>query len=346
MRVHIGLFVVVATASCASAPPKHAAAHGAEPPRYSLVFFIHGDGDYTFHDADGDAHKADEAILASARTVAERNPNAEVFLFHETRRRKLLFVVPRKDGHAYYYRNGELVEERSYWRDQGASRFDPEMTIYEELSATRLQPAAKMFFYFGHEIPEFDGDGYDRSYPKRSFTVPDLTAGLKRMAGNSAKFDVVVLGTCYGGTPYTVNAIAPYARYVVASPENLHRSYFDLRPLEGLDGDWDASAFATEFARNAYERLDEEIETAISVVVYDVDRTISYLNTVEEAYAETLSSLDARSRERTAHCDCAEDPAYVHAGIDDGVEVLYRAPRFGRSKGKQGHSGWGCWKTN
>jgi len=32
----------------------------------------------------------------------------------------------------------------------------------------------KLFLYFGHEIPEFGGAGYDASYENRTFTVDDL----------------------------------------------------------------------------------------------------------------------------------------------------------------------------
>ena len=80
--------------SCSSIPPAHRATplgdEGAPPPRYSIVCIIHGDGGYLYHDASGDAHRADEVTLARAKTVAERNTQAEVFIFHERRRRHSL----------------------------------------------------------------------------------------------------------------------------------------------------------------------------------------------------------------------------------------------------------------
>ena len=331
-------------ASCSSKPPVEDV-RPSEAPRYSMVFMIHGDGDYIYHDTDGRRHDADEAVLAEVQRIAAHNANAEVFIFHQKRRSKTLFLIPHKDGQAYYYRNGRLLEEESYWRDQGATRFTPEIEIFEQLTTTRSHPAATMFFYFGHEIPEFDGGGYDRSYPDKSFTVPELVCALHRMRGEAEKIDMVVLGTCYGGSPYTIGWLAPYSRYIVASPENLHRSYFDLSPLENLDGPWDPRAFSVGFARNAFDRLDRDIETGICVAVYDAEAVRSYLDSVDASYRQTLSSLTGRDRASVKRCDCARSEGYALPAMHDGVEVLYRASRFGRAKHTPSHSGWSCWSA-
>ena len=230
----------------------------AAPPRYSLVFIIHGDGDYLYHDTLGNARRADEDVLSKAQAIAERNPNAEVFLFHEIERRHVLFLFPRHDGRAYYYRHGHLLAQKSYWRDQGESRFDPEVRLYEQFAGTQPRPPLRLFFYFGHELPEFNGTGYDASYAKRRVTIHDLADGVRGIAGESAKIDLLVLATCFGGTPYTIGALAPYARYIIASPDNLHLSYFDLDPLAKLDvgaDDGEVADFADRFARNAFEQL-------------------------------------------------------------------------------------------
>ncbi|MDZ7767341.1 MAG: hypothetical protein U5K00_23480 [Melioribacteraceae bacterium] len=44
------------------------------------------------------------------------------------------------------------------------------------------------------------------------------------------------------------------------------------------------------------------------------------------------------------HCDCADIAEYVLPTITDGVDLFYRAARFGRSKHKENHSGWQCWR--
>ena len=343
----LGLFLF----SCGPAPPvPREAAPGAEsalPPGYIVVCVIHGDGGYLFHDPDGNDYRADEEALAGAKRVAERNPEAEVFIFHQKRRRHFLLFFPRHDGEFYYYRNGRLLVQESYWRDQGQSRFDPEVDLYNRFRLEEQPQPIRLFLYFGHEIPEIDGTGYDASYRDRAFTVNDLVDGLKRITRDSAKFDLVVLSTCFNGTPHTISALSPYARYIIASPGNLHLSYFDLRPFEALDvglRDGDVSAFAKQYARQSFDRLTKDLQTEITVAVYDVGRVQGFLNSVDSVYDHALTTLKDEMRTSVEHCDCAEDPVYVRPAMSEGIDVFYRPARFGRSTHKQVHSGWECLK--
>lgn len=344
----VGGCVVLATllVSCGTAPPTHDVGGISDsPPRYSLVFIIHGDANYLYHDALGNARRADEDVLARAQAVAERNPNAEVFIFHEIERRHVLFLIPRRDGRAYHYRNGRLMETKAYWRDQGESRFDPEARLHEQFAGGRRAPL-RLFLYFGHELPEFDEAGYDASYAKRRVIIDDLADGVRSLAGDSTRFDVLVLATCFGGTPRAIGALAPHARYIIASPDNLHLSYFDLSPLAPLDigpGEDAVAAFADRFARNAFDRLSAEVQTAVSVVVYDSDGVNAFVESVAGTYRRTLSAASGMPPESVRHCDCADDPAYALPETGKALTVYYRAPRFGRAQDKQGHSGWGCW---
>jgi hypothetical protein len=321
---------------------------GAPPIRYSIVCIIHGDGDYLYHDIRGKEHRADEEALAAARTVARQNPEAEVFIFHEKPRKRLLWLFSiRHDGKCYYYRNGRLAAEESYRRDEGRERFEPEVKLHERFRAEGGARTLRAFCYFGHEIPEFGGAGYDASYGKRVFRVDDLEVGLRGLAGDSTKFDMIVLSTCYGGTPYTIAALAPFARYILASPGNLHLSYFDLGPFERLDVgllDGDVPAFARKCAQRSFDRLTAELQTEITVGLYDVDRVRGYLRSVSGVYARTLASRTGERPGSVERCDCAEEPAYVLPGMSDGVEMLYRPARFGRMKNKPSHSGWECWR--
>ena len=314
-------------------------------PEYKVMFFIHGDGGYLFHDGEGKKYRADEEALAGAKRVAQRNTKAEVFIFHEKRRRHVLFIFPRHDGEFYYYRNGQLLAQESYWRDQGESRFDPEIALYNRFRGAEQDQAKRLFLYFGHEIPEFDGTGYDASHRKRAFTVRDLGDGLKRIAGNFTKFDLVVLSTCFNGTPYTISNLSPYARYIIASPGNLHLSYLDLRPFETLDSglsDGDVAKFAKGCAQLSFDRLTKDIQTEISVAVYDVDRVQEYLSSVDSVYKSALVTLEKRDPISVEHCDCADDSTFTRPAMSEGVAVYYRAARFGRSAHKQLHSGWEC----
>ncbi len=336
--------------SCSSIPSARRVTtpgdEGGLSPRYSIVCIVHGDGGYLYHDARGDAHRADEVTLAKAKTVAERNTQAEVFIFHERRRKHRLLFIPLRDGTFYYYRYGRLLAEESYWRDQGQLRFDPEMELYDRFRADGSPEPVRLFLYFGHEIPEFGGAGYDASYRNRTFAAGDLADGLRRVAHDSAKVDLVVLATCFGGTPRTISALAPYARYVVASPDNLHLSYFDLRPLEQLDvglREGDVSGFANAFARHAFDRLTGDTQTAVTVVVYDVDRVRGFVHSADSIYDRALTALKGKPPASIERCDCAEDPAYAVPGMNEGITVLYRASRFGRLQHKENHSGWECW---
>lgn len=340
--------LVVSCSSPPPVPPETAPGTEGEPlPRYIIVCIIHGDGAYLFHDTGGVKYRADEETLAGMKRVAERNPEAEVFIFHQKRKRHFLFFWPRHDGAFYYYRNGQLFVQESYWRDQGQTRFDPEVGIYNHFRIKDQSQAVRFFLYFGHEIPEIGGTRYDASNRDRTFTVPILIDGLKRFTPDSTKFDLVVLSTCFNGTPYTIAALSPYARYIIASPGNLHRSYFDLQPFEelevGLRGG-NVPAFAENFARQSFDRLTTDIQTEITVAVYDIDQVRPFLYSVAGIYDSTLTTLGEKPSMPYEHCDCAEDSAYVRPTMSDGIEVFYRPARFGRSAHKLTHSGWECLK--
>ncbi len=300
--------LTVLLSSCSANLPVQREAQQAEdgvlPAPYSIVFVIHGDGDYLYHDTSGNEYKADEEALAGAKSVAQQNPHAEVFIFHQRPRRHFLFFFPLHDGEFYYYRNGRLIANELYWRDQEQSPFDPEVELYRRFRADNQREMVSMFLYCGHEIPEFGGAGYDASYPDRTFTVHDLADGLKGFTRDSARFDLMVLSTCFGGTPYTIGALGSFARYIIASPDNLHLSYFDLHSLERLDlslRDGDVHAFAKRFAQQSFDRLTRDIQTAVSVAVYDVDRVQEFLHSVHGTYDHTLTTLKGEARALHGH---------------------------------------------
>jgi hypothetical protein len=316
---------------------------------YSIVCVIHGDGDYLYHDTQGNEYTADEEALAGAKRVAQQNPHAEVFIFHQRPKRHFLFFFPLHDGEFYYYRNGRLIANELYWRDQEQSHLDPEGGLYRRFRVDNQSEMVSVFLYCGHEIPEFGGMGYDASYPDRPFTVQDFAGGIKGFTRDSTRFDLMVLSTCFGGTPYTIGALGSLARYIIASPDNLHLSYFDLHSLERLDlglGDGNVPAFARRFAHQAFDRLTRDVQTAVSVAVYDVDRVQEFLHSVDRVYDHTLTTLKGETEAfmtTIEHCDCADLPAYSRPTMKEGVEVFYRPAHFGRSKYKQNHSGWECW---
>jgi len=318
---------------------------------YSLVFIIHGDGGYFYHDTNGNEYKADEVTLEKAKRIAQQNLDAEVFIFHQKPKRHFLFFFPIKDGELYYYRNGQLIVNEKYWRDQEESNFDLEVDIYRSLRAGNQHEMLKIFLYFGHEIPELGGLGYDVSYPKRAFTIHNLASGLKKFTGDTTRFDLMILATCFGGTPYTIGTFGTYAKYIIASPENLHLSYFDLNLFERLDfhlSNIDLHTFAKKFSKIAFDRLSNQVQTEVSIAVYDVDRTRDFIDSIHNIYENSLITLRGETRVYPAtveHCDCAELVEYESPTIGDGVDLFYRPASFGRLKYKQIHSGWQCWRT-
>ena len=346
--------LIVGVSSCSSNQPMQREARQAVEdmfaPRYSIVFVIHGDGDYLYHDANGGEHNANEEALAGARRVALQNPHAEVFIFHQQPSTHFLFFFPRHDGEFSYYQNGRLIITESYWRDMEGSHLNSELQLYHDFHVKTPADGVRMFLYYGHEIPEFDGTGYDASRSDRKFTVQDLATGLERFNDQSAKFDLLVLSTCFGGTPYTIATLGPSARYIIASPDNLHLSYFDAHSLERLDQQLrndDVSAYVESFAHHAFDRLTADIQTAVSVAVYDVNRVQGFLRSVREHYGMTLNTLSGNAQSplvNNSRCDCADLQAYSLTTMSEGVKVFYRPARFGRATKKQAHSGWECWR--
>ncbi|MHB1049690.1 MAG: hypothetical protein ACYC09_06395 [Bacteroidota bacterium] len=317
------------------------------PSPYVLLFIIHGDGDYLYHDADGNAYLADTMAVAGAKMVAEKNPQAEVFIFHQMKRRTVFFFFSRPDGKFYHYRNGAMVTQEFYWRNNDTSRFDPEVLLYHRLASRDNHERIDIVLYFGHEIPEFGGQGYDRSHPDRSFTLHDFAAGLNGFL-RQGPCDLLILSTCNGGTPYTIGTLGRYARNIIASPGDLHLSYFDLRPLERLEiglQNGDIRSFARLFARRSFDRLAGDIHTAVTVAVYDVDKVQGYLRSVMGRYQQMAERTIEATKElpaKTDQCDCAELSDYAMPGMSEGVEVFFRPARFGRSQYVQHHSGWLC----
>jgi hypothetical protein len=317
-------------------------------PLHTLVFVVHGDANYSYHDLHGSARRADEDVVAEARAIAVQTPHADVHIFHQIKRRHFLFVFPRRDGRSYHYRNGHLVGETSYWRDEGPTRLAPEIRILEQYAGEEPPGIATVLLYFGHELPEFHGAGYDASHKDRHASIDDLAELAGAAADSWGKLDLLVLATCSGGTPHAIRALAPHARYVVASPEDLHLSYFDLQPLAQLEIGSDDDAvqrFAASLTHHAFERLTSEVQTPVSVVLYDTEAARPFLDSVAGTYSARLSDAEAMPEGSFVRCDCAAASEYVSPEMGDGLEVLYRAPRFGRMKHTRDHSGWACWRA-
>jgi hypothetical protein len=342
--------------------------------RARIVYVIHGDADYVYHDSAGRRRLADRDALAQAMEVGRGARAAEVLIFHQEPRRHR-WSAP--GGTAYRYRGGALVETRRYARtgpgsasdspgESGADDvFSAEAALYGRSDAAAREAGAdsvaRIFVYFGHEIPASGGLGYSRSLPREGFTLAGFARGLARFGGEpvgAAKpFALIVLSACRGGTPATTSALFPYADRVLAAPTELHLSYLDTRALipPFADADWrgdgDASAPHTPVESAARRVLDESFarlsastQAPVALALYDARKAAAYLDGAPALRNQGKDPASARDPRlpHTAWRDCGEDPGFGPGGEEAGAQVRYRPGRFGRLKAKQGHSGWEC----
>jgi hypothetical protein len=319
---------------------------------YSMVIIIHGDGEYQYYNTAGVESSADIVTLQAAQRTAAQNPFGEVFIFHQKPQRNKLVLFPGRDGEWFYYRYGKLVQHAEYSRSSGRSRFEPESELYHRFRLMDQVNVFRMMLYFGHGIPEFDMERYDSSHPERLFSIDDLAAGLKSFQQPTGGFDLLALSTCYGGSPLVISALAPYARYIIASPDNLHLSYFGLEGLEHLElrlNGADLYSFSKTYASHLFDRLQEEVQTTVSIVLYNSEETKVLRDSIQRWYDHSLSAAKFRmlnTSETVRRCDCGDLSGFPIALNTDGVDVWYRPERFGRDKHKKHHSGWECWKID
>ena len=311
---------------------------------FQLIYIVHGDADYNWHDSTGQQHRADAEAVAQALDVARNSPHSEVFIFHQSPRHVKWFGK-NLEGMFYQYRHGILLHQEPYSR-MDDSDFEEEARLFHQhvLSPANRAPT-RFFIYFGHEIPVQNGENYSHSYPDKNFSQADFVRGLDRLeppqstADATKSFALAVLSTCYGGTPGMLTAIAPYAQYVVASPAYLHLSFLDTRAFKELDGDstpLDAEkvhALADSMAEQSFVSLRKNTQTEITVGVYDMDRSSAFLHSFAAKAWKTASH---------GYHDCAEDYGFDSASARAGVDLFYQTPRFGVLKNKQNHSGWEC----
>ena len=123
--------------------------------------------------------------------------------------------------------------------------------------------------------------------------------------------------------------------------------YFGLESFERLDvglRNGDVSAFTETFAHHTFNRLAKDLQTAVTVALYEVDRVEEFVQAVDSAYNRTLTTLSDKTHISLEHFDCAEDPVFTRPEMREGVRIFYRPSHFGRAKHTESHSGWECWR--
>jgi len=336
------LFVLGCSSSSPVTEPAHQLA--ADSIGYTLIYYIHGDSDYLYHDGDGTALQANEKALAEAQQLARKASSGEVFIFYQQPRRKVLGLFPRSSGTMYQYANGRQLENTTYRSAvSGLSFLEAEQLLFHEHTiAHRSGGHRNIFLFYGHEIPDASYRGYHQSHGGLELSASSLTGGLRRFL-NSAdqRFDLVVLSSCSNGTPLMAQQLQQVSKLMVASPQNLHLSYMDSTPLRVLENNQHLSTqdLADSIAVKTYRRLSERILTTITVSVYDLDVVGSYIDELNRNYTRYM--LGKESTLHPDNVDCGTHSFFNEDLYTAGVKTWHTPSKFGRTNNKQ-HSGWGC----
>lgn len=341
----IVLPIAFLTTGCQSSQP-FVSPKTTTPPAYTITYIIHGDANYLYHDADGNALQADEHILAEAKKIAAQATSGEVFIFHLQPERKILWLFPRKDRKLLYYRNGELVHEQIYSPQSKIQPFTAESQLYQKLHLSPPDSGTykNIILYFGHEVPQKQRIAYHQSRPEAVFDIKSFAAGLRSfLTEKTNKFDLTVLSTCNNGTPAMVHALSPFTDYILASPQNLHLSHIDTEALHRLEqpGTATTEAIADSMATQTYRRMASFLQTVVALSVYNTGHTKKYVPEFNSTYSTYLANNPAPTADNV---DCANFFFYEANKFKQGVQVWYKAPRFGTKNNAATYSGWGCRK--
>ncbi|MBO6793999.1 MAG: hypothetical protein JJ895_08815 [Balneolaceae bacterium] len=333
---HILLLLIVAGISaCTSVKPITAEVPPSGNPEYSLIFMIHGDANYVFHE-EGNQKYADQEALQNAFDIALEATKGEVFIFHQEPENRILGLLPKKDRFYYHYQNGILVDHGKYSPTDAG--FDQEAAIYQAKAQTNKN---QYFFYFGHEIPVTDSAVYHASLSGPSFNAREFSNDLSKF-GESIK--LTVLSSCNNGNPAMIRQLADKTEAVVASPTELHLSYLDVDSVLKLEADPNQSplTIAEQIAATSFDRLSTTMYTPVSISVYDLTLVSEYVDELYEPYQQYLEQSKTEGFIAAESFDCSTIPGYPKELSSKGVKVFYRPAKFGKTARDKSHSGWGC----
>jgi len=312
---------------------------------YSVIYYIHADSDYLYHDADGDPVRENSMILETAQSVAEELESGEVFIFYQRPEKKFLGLFPRKKSRLYHYRNGELTSRVNFRHsDKDEDFLTTEARLFDQYRVSEdVESQRQYFLYFGHEIPEGDGKKYHRTNPDIAVNRESFAAGIQNFLGTEEqRFDLVVLSTCNNGTPEMAEKLMPLSDVLLASPQNLHLSHIDSENLDLLEREPEITTvqLAHSMADQTYRRLETEIETTITLAVYNFKVVEEYKEELQ-AFSRRYGALDKRSF-FSDKVDCNGVDFFDDDMFGNGVKTWYKPARFGRRSSTSTHSGWGC----
>lgn len=324
-----------------SASPDSIPATESPEVRYSLIYVIHGDGNYLYHDEKGRGLQADEQQLREAIAVAKQAERGEVFIFHLKPEEQFLWLFPQKDRQFLHYKNGERINRKKYSPLTNQDDFQKEAELYHQYRS--VIPSRNVFLYYGHEIPAKKYKGYFQSRPQISFDIQQFVQGMDSFLDREEVFDLTVLSTCDNGTPQAVSALEGKTDYLLASPENLHLSHIDSDSLLQLEQpDKSTAEISRTIAQASFNRLADFLETVVTIAIYDMDRVQDAAEQLSTDYKKYRLGQDEESVEQE-NIDCAVLPFWDgNDTYSKGIEVFFKPPAFGNQANRKMHSGWGC----
>lgn len=312
---------------------------------YSVIYYIHADSDYLYHDSEGNSVRENSGVLATAINVGEEALSGEVFIFHQRPERKTLGLFPRRSSRFFHYRNGQLIHQIKYRHQDKKEAFlaTEAVLLNQYRNYHRTDKHQNFFLYFGHEIPSENGKGYHRTLPAIDVNTLSFTKGVQNLLlSDEDRFSLAVLSTCNNGTPAMAKHLMPFTYALLASPQNLHLSHIDSESMALLEKEPGISPFqlGRTMAEKTFERLTETVHTTITLGLYDLKNVESYIHSLTSNI--TVAKTNDRFAQFQDNVDCTEIYPAQPEFYRRGVETWYKPARFGRQSAQITYSGWGC----
>lgn len=316
------------------------------PVDYTIVYLIHGDGDYLYHDTDGKAHQADQKVLNEAIQVSRQAKRGEVHIFHLRPESRVLGLFPRKDRRYIHYRSGAKVSDVRYSPEsRGENLFTSEKDLYRQ-NVSHIgdeNDNKNILLFFGHKIPVAGGEGYHRSNSSvrvNNHTFSQSIEGF--LHTQDTKFDLTVLSTCQNGTPLMASLLIPVSENLLASPQNLHLSHIDTQALLQLETTPEISGemLGRAVSDATYQRLSKSIYSTVTLSLYDLNKLESLLP--KDRGFESFTTESGPKVDLADNIDCNDYSGFEAGKYSSAIQTWYKPAMFGSKQGKSQHSGWGC----
>lgn len=312
---------------------------------YSIIYYIHADSDYLFHNSDGEPVRENANVLTTAFEVAEESRSGEVFIYYQRPETKILGLFPQKESRLYHYKYGQLITQVNYRHSDKKEAFlATEAQLLNQYRTNNVTEGHQnYFFYFGHEIPLENGKGYHQTLPNIDVNTASFANGIRNfLLPNTDRFDLVILSTCNNGSPAMAEALLPVTDAMLASPQNLHLSHFDSRSMALLEAEPDATPLQLGYsiAEQTFQRLEATTQTTITLALYDFQVVQDYIHTLTSHLA--AHKFTDHYGQFQDNVDCAMTHQFEFGTHPKGVKTWYKPARFGRQSDQFTHSGWGC----